>query len=1302
MAVRLESVRLSLEDDFTTGVMKAATATALLKREIKDLSGTSVQTARAQRDVEKSIDGTSRSLARGEKAIDKYSGRMRIILDAIAMLGPALVPIGAAGIPIITGLAAQMGFAAVGAGSALIAFQGFGDGLKAMNKAHLEPTVANLEAARVAMEEMSPAGRELVGQIRGLGDEWQQLRNAAQEGLFPGASDALDSLVDRLPEVENIVFRINKTIGQMLAKGADSLASDRWDDFFDYLATDARVALRQFAKTVGSVAHGLSEMWMAFDPVNDSFSRGFRDMAKDFDAWATGLDKTEGFQDFVAYLSETGPAVSDALGSIAMALVHVLEAAAPVGAAILPLLEAVFDVIGAIADSDLGGPLIAGAALMAAYTRATVLWGTVSKTSAGQFVAGQRAAVGSLLAVTSAQQRAQTSAAQLASKNRAAYATLGKGAAGIGALALATSSLGGGLDQSKTAMLGLAGAMIGPWGAAVGAGVGLILDARDASGRFADELERVDRSVQSVDLAGLRLNLARLRAEYEDMTNVTGVTDFFGDFAASMGATINGDWDRLTRQRAQVEEAEEMGKRVETAVAQIAIALGTNPFTNDAGQSMPVSLDDLNAAATRAEPALKALGYTGERLANLDASGLATMRREVVTWLKRADSAKGRTEAFASTVADLGMEALSTADSATAMSAALEALLSPNLNLSAATDAWTVALKELNEDLAKNSGALEGNGDAALKNRDAIRSRVTDMMAVLKAQAEAGDGPVKIAKSLASMRESLLKTGEAAGLSRPKLAALLRELGLTPKLVKTTFEVVGIDPAKAKAKELWSAYKSLPKDVQTDLKANGIPKTQGEIQALQKKYDLTPKQVQTLVMLKDQASGGIANIRRQIDGLRDKTVTLTTNYVTRRVGKEAQAGSYADGGFTGVGRRDEPAGLVHRGEVVIPQPLVKRDWGMLKSRYGHLPGFADGGIVGSPSKPRGTAEERLALMRALERVRELQDRLAKKGADALEGAARTKALAELAVAMKGLKEARGDVGGEARAARQKRLEAFQDKQNENRETIQGLIKGLGIGVESSVAEVNKAMRRFANQIERNGGVFSNEVKRQGKQVARTADLLGRLSSEVDKNQAAFDSATQALDAVWSERNAFSSAVSGNFSNAVTGKGLSGLDKTLRTDIWQRQAMDQAMAALVGMGLDTEGDRSGLYRELVQSNDWKTAQQLAAGGAGAVDQYEALYVQRGAQNAAAGGLAGELAYAQQTRDATVEQTQKLGQLLDSQRAQEAATNQMKTEVWELKQDMRGLVPEKIGGSVGAVINGAFANAGRGHVGKVGGR
>lgn len=82
--------------------------------------------------------------------------------------------------------------------------------------------------------------------------------------------------------------------------------------------------------------------------------------------------------------------------------------------------------------------------------------------------------------------------------------------------------------------------------------------------------------------------------------------------------------------------------------------------------------------------------------------------------------------------------------------------------------------------------------------------------------------------------------------------------------------------------------------------------------------------------------------------------------------------AYSIGGYTGPGAINEPAGIVHKGEVVWSQDDVARAGGVRaveSLRLGGLPGFADGGAVGLPVLPVAVAQSDDGEVRAL--LREL-------------------------------------------------------------------------------------------------------------------------------------------------------------------------------------------------------------------------------------------------------------------------------------------------------------------------------------------
>mgnify|MGYP000638482233 CR=1 FL=1 len=266
----------------------------------------------------------------------------------------------------VTGLASALGFAALATGGAVLAFNGLGDALGALNKARLEPTEANMEAARAKMAQLSPEARSLVRELSALTPVFHDLRAAAGEGLFPGVERGLDNMLVLLPQVEDILRRVGDTSGDIFAAGTKSLTTDRWDDFFTFLETEARPTLVQTARTVGDLTHGLAELWMAFQPLNRDAGSWIGEAADSFDRWATGLAQTQGFEDFVGYIRANGPQVAETLGAVSTAVLDIVEATAPLGGPSLKILQTVAETVSLIAESPFGPILMAGAAGMSA------------------------------------------------------------------------------------------------------------------------------------------------------------------------------------------------------------------------------------------------------------------------------------------------------------------------------------------------------------------------------------------------------------------------------------------------------------------------------------------------------------------------------------------------------------------------------------------------------------------------------------------------------------------------------------------------------------------------------------------------------------------------------------------------------------------------------------------------------------------------------------------------------------------------------------------------------------------------
>lgn len=460
MAVRREKVVLDLEDNLTPGLTRSAVAAKLLERNLKGLDGTSVGAGRGLMQTSRSVDAVNTSFRRGAADIDQFSGRLRLFADAALTIGPALIPIGAIGIPALTGLASAFGFTAVGAGAAAVAFSGVGDALDALRKAQLEPTTENLKAARQAMDQIGPHAQAFAEQLVAMGPAFREVRDSAAAGLFPGLQASLVDVERVLPRVASLFQAVGDAVGDLAADGADSLAGPRWAGFISFIEAEAPAALRDLGSALGSTAHGFAEMWMAFQPLNDSFVGWLRESAAAFDQWSVGLSQSQGFAEFSEYIRENGPRVAEAMSSIGNALLQVVQAAAPLGGPTLAIISALADTLALLAASPVGPPLLALAAGMTAVSRATSIAGPAMASMSDAFL----------------DLRTSPNKAATAMERFGGAARVAAGGVGIGLFAHSLTQANDSLRVFESTFGGaLAGLSTGsPWGVAIGAAGGLL------------------------------------------------------------------------------------------------------------------------------------------------------------------------------------------------------------------------------------------------------------------------------------------------------------------------------------------------------------------------------------------------------------------------------------------------------------------------------------------------------------------------------------------------------------------------------------------------------------------------------------------------------------------------------------------------------------------------------------------------------------------------------------------------------------------------------------------------------------
>ncbi|MFC0504217.1 hypothetical protein [Micromonospora costi] len=207
---------------------------------------------------------------------------------------------------------------------------------------------AAMDKLRQSLEGLSPAGQRFAKFLFGLKDEVQRIRAAAQEGLLPGAQEAIENLLPYLPQVERFVGGIAGRLGDMAVRASKALTGPFWRSFFGMIDKTAGPALDGMFEATGNIAEGFAAILQAFMPLNRDMGKGLVGLTASFADWAKGLSGSKGFQEFVDYVREYGPPALRFLWDLLKVGGKLLVSLAPLGAVLVTGLGKLADILASL------------------------------------------------------------------------------------------------------------------------------------------------------------------------------------------------------------------------------------------------------------------------------------------------------------------------------------------------------------------------------------------------------------------------------------------------------------------------------------------------------------------------------------------------------------------------------------------------------------------------------------------------------------------------------------------------------------------------------------------------------------------------------------------------------------------------------------------------------------------------------------------------------------------------------------------------------------------------------------------
>lgn len=255
------------------------------------------------------------------------------LASSIMLFGPALIPILTEAVALTVALAGGLTAAGVGAG-------------------------AFAAVAYPAIKEVVTATGDLSGEAgvaqtawRNLTSDWDSFVKSFQPEVFRAMAGGVNDLDQLLPGLRPLIAAAGDAIIGLEHDAEHAFNSPVWKGFLDWFGKQSGPAITDWGKTAGNILTGVLALFKDFTPLIDAVDSHLVSGSAGFAKWAEGLDKTEGFKEFLHYTETEAPKVEQFISELVDDLIDIGRAAAPIGDEMLSGVDAFLHTLGHFADA---------------------------------------------------------------------------------------------------------------------------------------------------------------------------------------------------------------------------------------------------------------------------------------------------------------------------------------------------------------------------------------------------------------------------------------------------------------------------------------------------------------------------------------------------------------------------------------------------------------------------------------------------------------------------------------------------------------------------------------------------------------------------------------------------------------------------------------------------------------------------------------------------------------------------------------------------------------------------------------
>ncbi|MGW4493738.1 hypothetical protein [Streptomyces sp. NPDC004376] len=200
------------------------------------------------------------------------------------------------------------------------------------------------------LAKLSPAARATMNAYTGLKDAFSAWAKSLQPAVMPIFTRALIGIRNVLPTLTPFVTEAADAVKYLQDRFARQIKAPFWVRLRGDLQKSVRPAIIGLGITFENVITGMAGIVDAFLPKVGGMSSSLQRVTGKFANWGKNLRGNPEFEQFLAFGSEKGPLLADAIGRIAAAFLQVGSALTPLSGPLLQIIAGFADFIAVVAD----------------------------------------------------------------------------------------------------------------------------------------------------------------------------------------------------------------------------------------------------------------------------------------------------------------------------------------------------------------------------------------------------------------------------------------------------------------------------------------------------------------------------------------------------------------------------------------------------------------------------------------------------------------------------------------------------------------------------------------------------------------------------------------------------------------------------------------------------------------------------------------------------------------------------------------------------------------------------------------